>query len=276
MMPDPAPEPAAASGTGAAPVSTPGTAPVTACVLIIGNEILSGRTQDVNLAYLAKALNEVGVRVTEARVIRDEEAAIVDAVNACRAAYDYVFTTGGIGPTHDDITSACIARAFGVPVVRDPAAEAVMRVHYGDVGINEARLKMADVPQGAELIENPVSSAPGFQIGNVIVLPGVPRILQAMVDGLKGRLRGGAPVLSRTVSAFTTESSIAAGLSAVQDRHGAVEIGSYPFVRSGRFGTSLVSRCSDRAALEAAVADIIALLKAMNVEPIRDDEPSAA
>jgi molybdenum cofactor synthesis domain-containing protein len=261
---DPAPEPAAVAAT------------VTACVLIIGNEILSGRTQDVNLAFLAKALNEVGIRIMEARVVRDEEAAIVDAVNACRAAYDYVFTTGGIGPTHDDITSACIARAFGVPLERNPAAEAVLRVHYSEAGINAARLKMADVPHGAELIENPVSSAPGFQLGNVFVLPGVPRILQAMVDGLKGRLRGGAPVLSRTISAFTTESSIALPLAAVQDQHPAVEIGSYPFVRAARFGTSLVCRSTQPAALDAAVADIVALLKGAGIEPIRDDEASAA
>ncbi|QLH38544.1 MAG: competence/damage-inducible protein A [Defluviicoccus sp.] len=265
-------EPAAAECPTGAAVSVP----VTACVLIIGNEILSGRTQDVNLAYLAKTLNEVGIRVMEARVIRDDERAIVDAVNACRVVYDYVFTTGGIGPTHDDITSACIARAFGVPIVRDPEAERLMRVHYGGVGLNAARLKMADVPQGSSLIENPVSSAPGFQIGNVIVLAGVPRILQAMVDGLKGRLRGGETVLSRTVSAFTTESAIAAGLSAVQDRYPQVEIGSYPFARSGRFGTSLVSRSTDADALAAAVDDILALLQGMGVDPIRDDAPSAA
>jgi molybdenum cofactor synthesis domain-containing protein len=249
---------------------------VTACVIIIGNEILSGRTHDANLPYLATALNEVGIRIMEARVVRDEERAIVDAVNTCRAAHDYVFTTGGIGPTHDDITAVCIAKAFGVSLRRDPVAVAALTSHYGSKGVNEARLKMADVPDGAELIENPMTSAPGFCIGNVFVLPGVPRILQAMVDRLKARLHGGAPVLSRTISAFTTESSIAEALSAVQDKHEAVEIGSYPFARSGRFGTSLVVRSTDRAALDAAAAGVLALLRAAGVEPIIEDEVSAA
>jgi molybdenum cofactor synthesis domain-containing protein len=256
------------------PESEPPT--VTACVLIIGNEILSGRTQDANLPYLAKALNAVGVRVMEARVIRDEEAAIVETVNACRAAYDYVFTTGGIGPTHDDITSACVARAFGVELIRHPRAADLLTRHYAVSQLNPARLKMADVPEGAELIDNPVSAAPGFCIGNVFVLPGVPRILQAMVDGLAPTLQGGAPVLSRTVSAFTTESGIAQPLAVVQDRHPQVEIGSYPFVRSGRFGASLVARATDPAALEAAVADVVAMLKTAGIEPILEDEASAA
>jgi molybdenum cofactor synthesis domain-containing protein len=248
---------------------------VTACVIIIGNEILSGRTHDANLPYLAKALNDVGIRVMEARVVRDDECAIVEAVNACRAAYDYVFTTGGIGPTHDDITAACLAQAFGVKLVRDPRAVDLLTRHYAAAELNEARLKMAEVPQGATLIDNPVSSAPGFRIGNVVVLPGVPSILQAMVDGLVVNLRGGDPVLSRTISAFTTESGIATPLSAVQDAHPQVEIGSYPFVRSGRFGVSLAVRSTDRAALDAAAVAVAAMLRGLAIEPILEDEAPA-
>ena len=249
---------------------------VTACVIIIGNEILSGRTQDANLPYLANAMNAIGIRVMEARMVRDDEGAIIDAVNACRAAYDYVFTTGGIGPTHDDITAASIAKAFGVELLRDGRAVDLLTRHYAAADLNEARLKMAEVPEGAVLIDNPVSSAPGFQIGNVFVLPGVPRILQAMVDGLATRLRGGDPVLSRTISAFTTESGIAQPLSAVQDRYPEVEIGSYPFVRSGRFGVSLVVRSTDPTTLGAAAAAVAAMLRGLGIEPILEDEAPAA
>lgn len=249
---------------------------VTACVIIIGNEILSGRTQDANLAYLSKALNAVGIRVMEARVVRDDEAAIVEAVNACRAAWDHVFTTGGIGPTHDDITAGCIARAFGVPVVRHPGAVELLTRYYAAADLNEARLKMAEVPEGATLIDNPVSSAPGFQIGNVYVLPGVPRILQAMVDGLAARLKGGEPVLSRTISAYTTESGIALALTAVQDRHPATEIGSYPFVRAGRFGVSLVVRATDPVQLDDAAEAVAAMLRDAGIEPLPEDERPAA
>ena len=249
---------------------------VSACVIIIGNEILSGRTHDANLPYLAKALNGVGIRVMEARVVRDDERAIAEAVDACRAAYDYVFTTGGIGPTHDDITAASIARAFGVELMRDPRAVDLLTRHYAAAELNEARLKMADVPEGSALIDNPVSSAPGFRIGNVVVLPGVPSILRAMVDGLVVGLRGGDPVLSRTISGFTTESGIAAPLSSVQDAHPQVEIGSYPFVRSGRFGVSLVVRSTDRAAVDAATAAVAAMLRELAIEPILGDDAPAA
>lgn len=248
---------------------------VSACVVIIGNEILSGRTHDANLPYLAKALNGVGIRVMEARVVRDEEKAIIEAVNACRAVHDYVFTTGGIGPTHDDITSASIAKAFAVPIHRDARAVELLTRHYAATDLNEARLKMAEVPEGATLIDNPVSSAPGFRIGNVFVLPGVPSILRAMVDGLVVTLRGGDPVLSRTISAFATESAIAAPLAAVQDGHPKVEIGSYPFARAGRFGTSLVVRSTDRAALDEATAAVIEMLRALGIEPMIEDEARA-
>lgn len=248
---------------------------VTAAVVIIGNEILSGRTSDANLPYLAKALNAVGVRVMEARVVADDEVAIISAVNTCRAAYDHVFTTGGIGPTHDDITSAAIARAFGVAIVRDPRATDLLTRHYAAAELSEARLKMADIPEGAALVDNPVSAAPGFRIGNVWVLPGVPRILQAMVDGLVAGLKGGDPVLSRTISAFTTESSIAFALGEVQQQHPATEIGSYPFVRSGRFGTSLVVRSTNRDALDAAAAAVAGMLHSAGIEPLMEDGPAA-
>ena len=255
----------------APPEPASATAEVTAAVIIIGNEVLSGRTRDQNLPFLAEALNAVGVRVREARVVADDEDAIADAVNACRARFDYVFTTGGIGPTHDDITAASIAKAFGVALLRDPEAEAKLRRHYRSDEVNAARLKMADVPEGATLIDNPVSAAPGVQMGNVFVLPGVPAIMRAMFDGLRHRLHGGAPMRARTLSAFTTEGRIAAPLGAVQAAHAAVEIGSYPFVRYGRFGVSLVVRGIEEAAVDAAADAVRQLLLADGCEPIEDD-----
>jgi molybdenum cofactor synthesis domain-containing protein len=246
---------------------------VTACVIIIGDEVLSGRTQDLNLAFLAQALNEAGIRVAEARVIPDTEEVIVATLNTCRVRFDYVFTTGGIGPTHDDITAASIAAAFGVPVHRDPDAVRRLERQYAPADRNAARLRMADVPEGAILIDNPVSGAPGFQMENVFVLPGVPRIMQAMFDGLRSRLVGGDPVQSRAVAAFTTEGSIAIPLAALQARHEQVKIGSYPFVRSGRLGTSLVLRAIDAAALDRATKEVIDLIRSIGVEPI--EEPAA-
>ena len=194
-------------------------ADVTAALLIIGNEILSGRTKDANLPFLAEKLNGIGVRLREARVVPDIEAEIIDAVNALRARYDYVFTTGGIGPTHDDITSECIAKAFGVALERHPDAVRRLQEHYQTDQINEARLRMANVPAGGILVDNPVSKAPGYQIGNVFVLAGVPMIMQGMVDNLLPRLKGGAPMLSRTVSCALAEGTLAEGLEAVQNRY---------------------------------------------------------
>src|ERR1700741_3918988 len=205
---------------------------VTAAVLIIGNEILSGRTKDVNLGYLAEELTKIGVRLREARVVADVEAEIVAAVNECRARYDYVFTTGGIGPTHDDITSGSVAKAFGVPLILDERARAALARNYPPGGLNEARLRMAHVPEGATLIENPVSAAPGFRMGNVFVMAGVPSIMQAMFDGLKHGLAGGKPVLSRPISAFLGEGTIAQGLGALQEPCPALEMCRYPFLRS--------------------------------------------
>ncbi len=245
---------------------------VRAAVVIIGNEVLSGRTQEQNLQFLADRLGALGIAVAEARVVRDDEDAIVEAVNDCRRRYDYVFTTGGIGPTHDDRTAASIAKAFGIALLRNPRAVVLLEQQYPPGEINEARLKMADIPDGAALLDNPVSRAPGFQIENVFVLPGVPSIMRAMFDGLRFKLKGGAPVASITVSAFTTEGSIATPLAALQTRHRVVEIGSYPFVRAGRFGVSLVVRATDRVAVEKAADDIIAMLRSLDIAPIRDVE----
>jgi molybdenum cofactor synthesis domain-containing protein len=246
---------------------------VTAAVLVIGNEILSGRTKDVNLGYLAEELTKLGVRLREARVIADVESDIVAAVNDCRARYDYVFTTGGIGPTHDDITSASVARAFGVPLMLDERARALLARNYPPGGLNEARLRMAHVPQGASLIENPVSAAPGFRMANVFVMAGVPAIMRAMFDGLKHTLVGGKPMISLTVSAFLAEGIIAAGLGALQQRYPDLDIGSYPFFRQGRYGASFVMRGTEQARLDAAAMELIALVRELDAEPI-EGEPT--
>src|ERR1051325_270508 len=174
--------------------------PITACVLIIGNEILSGRTQDANLAFLAQGLNEIGIRLREARVIPDDAETIVAAVNEVRRKFDYVFTTGGIGPTHDDITAQCIADAFGVPLILHPEARRLLEGHYPPGALNEARLRMAHMPEGSSLLLNPISRAPGFRIGNVFVLAGVPQVMQATFNELRHHLRGGAKMLRRSVS----------------------------------------------------------------------------
>lgn len=245
---------------------------VTAAALVIGNEILSGRTQDANLAYLGQQLGLLGIRLREARVVADVEADIVAAVNELRARYDYVFTTGGIGPTHDDITSDCVAKAFGVPLVRHPEAERRLRAHYEPDKINEARLRMANTPEGAALIDNPVSVAPGYRMENVFVLAGVPAIMRAMFDSLKGQLTGGAPVLAVTVPAYLAEGTIAKDLGALQDRYADIEIGSYPFFRLGRFGTSLVLRGTNQARLDRAAEELRQLVRTLGAEPL-DREP---
>jgi molybdenum cofactor synthesis domain-containing protein len=244
----------------------PRAAAVTAALVIIGNEILSGRTQDANLAFLARELNEAGIQLREARVVPDDEAEIVAAVNACRRRHDHVFTTGGIGPTHDDITSACVAKALERRFVRHPEAERRLRAYYPPEKLNEARLKMADTPEGAELIDNPVSVAPGFRVENVYVLPGVPSILQAMFEGLKPKLKGGAVVGSRTLTLFCPEGDIAKPLGEVQARHPAVEIGSYPFMSQNRFGTSLVFRGTDAGEIAAAADELLAVAQERGVE----------
>ncbi|MFQ5773522.1 MAG: competence/damage-inducible protein A [Kiloniellaceae bacterium] len=230
--------------------------PVTACLLIIGNEILSGRTQDANLAYLGRRLDEIGVRLMEARVIPDVEAAIVEALNQVRPRFTYVFTTGGIGPTHDDITAACVAKAFGVPLIQNPQARALLEANYRPGELNEARLRMANTPEGARLIENPVSTAPGFQMGNVFVMAGIPAIMQTMFEGVVHRLVGGKPLLSRSLTVELPEGVIAKDLGALQDAFPEVEMGSYPFNRQGRFGTRLVLRSTEADRLEAAAEEL--------------------
>jgi molybdenum cofactor synthesis domain-containing protein len=234
--------------------------PVTACLIIIGNEILSGRTVDANLSYVATKLGEVGIRMAEARVVPDDEAAIAEAVNACRARHTYVFTTGGIGPTHDDITAASVAKAFGRRFERNREAERRLLAYYPPERVNEARMSMADMPEGVALIDNPISVAPGFRLENVYVLPGVPKIMQAMVDGLLPTLRGGARVLSRAITVFAPEGDVAAaGLGDLQARFAAIEIGSYPFWRPEGPGTTIVLRGTDQGQIDAAAAALLEL-----------------
>jgi molybdenum cofactor synthesis domain-containing protein len=240
---------------------TPPARTYSACLVIIGNEILSGRTQDANLAYLAKNLNDAGVQMTEARVIPDIESTIIATVNEVRAKHDYVFTTGGIGPTHDDITALSIAKAFGVALVLDPEAKRRLESRYSTLPLNEARLRMAHVPEGATLIDNPVSAAPGFRIGNVFVLAGVPAIARAMFDGLKPGLTGGARILSLSITCNLAEGTIAQDLTGIQDRWPALGIGSYPMWRNeGGFAVGLVLRGPVKADLEAAGAEVVAMI----------------
>ncbi|WP_114096735.1 MULTISPECIES: molybdopterin-binding protein [Thalassospira] len=217
--------------------------PVRACLIIIGNEILSGRTHDKNLPYLAEELNKIGVRLAETRVIPDIEDTIIETVNECRARFDYVFTTGGIGPTHDDITSECVAKAFGVANELNAEAHALLKSHYEKPeDLNEARLRMAHVPVGAELVQNPISKAPGFRMENVYVMAGVPMIMQAMFQGIKHQLIGGKPMVSRSVGGYIPEGTIAKVLAEIQGDFPHTDIGSYPFLREGRLGTTLVVR----------------------------------
>ena len=230
--------------------------PITACLIIIGNEILSGRTQDANLAIVGKKCDTLGILLTEARVIADVEADIVETVNTCRRLFTYVFTTGGIGPTHDDITAAAIARAFNVEVVRNKEAVIAMDRYYEPRRLTEARLKMADIPEGALLIDNPVSGAPGFQLENVFVLPGVPSIMDAMFDGLTDRLVGGDPVLTNNITTNLLESEIAAGLGVLQEKYPDVSMGSYPYFRKGKLGVNLVLRGTDAGRMNAAADEL--------------------
>ncbi|MDD3445411.1 MAG: molybdopterin-binding protein [Zavarzinia sp.] len=238
----------------------------TAALAIIGNEILSGRTQDANLAYLAKTLNTWGVEMREARVVPDIEAEIVAAVNALRARYDYVFTTGGIGPTHDDITADSIAKAFGVSLIEHPDAIALLEAHYPPGELTPVRRRMARVPEGAGLIENPISKAPGFRIGNVFVLAGIPAIMRAQLEGARGFIAGGRSVMSRTVSVLVGESRIAELLERVQGDFADLDLGSYPFFKRGGVGSALVLRGRDENRLEAATAALTGALQAAGIE----------
>jgi len=245
---------------------------VTAALIIIGNEILSGRTIDKNLPFLATRLNDIGVQLRECRVVADVEDEIVQAVNALRRKYDYVFTTGGIGPTHDDITADSVAKAFGVPIGHHPEAVEILKSHYAKTGaeLNEARLRMARIPQGGTMVENPISRAPGFQIENVFVLAGIPAVAQAMFESLKHRIAGGAPVRSTATAVHLGEGVIARGLGELQARYPDVDIGSYPFYRGGRYGTSLVCRSADEARLKDATGELRTLLSGLGGEPLPD------
>jgi molybdenum cofactor synthesis domain-containing protein len=233
--------------------------PITACLIIIGNEILSGRTVDANLPHVAKVLGQVGIRLAEARIVADDEAAIVEAVNTCRARHTYVFTTGGIGPTHDDITAGCIAKAFGRPFGRNAEAERRLLAFYPPERVNEARMSMADMPEGVELIDNPVSVAPGFRIENVYVMAGVPKIMQAMLDLVLPKLEGGVKVQARAVTIYAPEGDVALGLGAIQERFPGLEIGSYPFFRPAGAGSTIVFRGTDPDQIEQAVVALYAL-----------------
>lgn len=239
----------------------------TAAVLIIGNEILSGRTQDANLNYIAKHLADAGIKLAEARVVSDDEEEIAAAVNALRARYTHVFTTGGIGPTHDDMTMASIAKAFGRAVEENAEAMRRLLEHYGDpVLLNAARKRMAMLPQGAGLIDNPISAAPGAVIENVYVLPGVPKIMQAMLGGLLPQLQGGPPIISRSISGAVLEGQIAEELAAIATRYADLSIGSYPNVKAGRVVVTLVVQGTDEARVSAAATDILALVQRYDKE----------
>ena len=233
----------------------------TAGVIIIGNEILSGRTQDLNVSYIGQKLGDLGIVLAEVIVIPDVEETIIERVRSYADNFDYVFTTGGIGPTHDDITTASIAKAFSVKLIRHPDAVATMEDYYDPGTLTEARLKMADIPEGATLIDNPVSGAPGIQIENVFIMAGVPEIMQAMLDGLTDRLIGGPPILTASVSTNLTESKLAEGMSKIQDKCTEVSIGSYPYFKRGKLGVNIVLRSIDKTLLLKQLALITTLVE---------------
>jgi molybdenum cofactor synthesis domain-containing protein len=242
----------------------------TAGLVIIGDEILSGRTQDKNIAQIALWLNLQGIRLAEVRVVGDTIEAIVEAVNALRARNDYLFTTGGIGPTHDDITVDAIASALGVPVVVHPRARTMLESYYETRGgLTEARLRMARVPEGAELIENRMSGAPGIRWRNIFIMAGVPHITAMMLDALSGTIEGGRPLLSETVGCWVAESEVADLLRATEKAHEGCQIGSYPFFREGRVGANFVVRSTDKDALVACIADLSARLTDAGRTPVK-------
>jgi molybdenum cofactor synthesis domain-containing protein len=237
---------------------------VTAAVLVIGDEILSGRTKDKNIGYIAEYLTAIGIDLSEVRVVADDEPAIVEAVNVLRTRYDYVFTTGGIGPTHDDITAECVAKAFGVAINHDPRAVKILTERLAQTGseMNEARMRMTRIPEGAELVHNKVSAAPGFWLGNVIVMAGVPSIMQVMLDEVAPKLKTGVRMLSDTVRADAREGDIGTPLGAIAKAHPEVSIGSYPFFDETRGpNTNVVLRARDQAKLSAAKAEVEVMLQ---------------
>tara|TARA_A100001015_G_scaffold226507_1_gene255794 strand:- start:67 stop:816 length:750 start_codon:yes stop_codon:yes gene_type:complete len=239
---------------------------VNAAILIIGNEILSGRTQDTNTKTLAIWLNSIGVKVNEVRVISDTENTIVDTLNVLRKANDYVFTTGGIGPTHDDITAESVSKAFGLKYEIHKKAYKILEAYYNPGEFNEGRQKMVKMPEDADLILNPTSGAPGFSVKNVFCLPGVPSILKSMLGGLKNKIVGGEPILSQTISLKTVESEIATSLTKVQNENKDVEIGSYPFFHAGKLGVSIVIRSENQIRINECNSQILKFIKQKKIE----------
>ena len=242
----------------------------TAALVVIGDEILSGRTQDKNIAQVANWLNEQGVRLAEVRVVADDSEAIGDAVNALRSEHDYLFTTGGIGPTHDDITVDAIAAAFGVPVIVHPEARKILENYYSERGVEltASRLRMARTPQGAELLANPNSGAPGIKMRNVYIMAGVPSITASMLEALTGKLEGGRPMVSVTVGAWAAESEVADLLRETEEAHPGVAIGSYPFFRDGGHGSNFVIRSEDGELARETGSDLVERLKTAGFEPV--------
>ena len=241
---------------------------VNAAILIIGNEILSGRTQDTNTTTIALWLNSIGVKVQEVRVIPDIENTIIETVNHLRKVNDYVFTTGGIGPTHDDITAQSISKAFGIKYEIHKEAYKILETYYKPGEFNEGRQKMVWMPENAKLILNPTSGAPGFNVENVFCLPGVPSILKSMLGGLKNRIVGGDPILSHTISLQTVESEIANSLTKVQDNNLDVEIGSYPFFQAGKLGVSIVIRSEDQSKIDNCNSQILKFVNEKKIEVV--------
>ncbi len=242
-----------------------------AAILIIGNEILSGRTQDTNTSTLSLWLNSIGVKVQEVRVIPDVEEIIVDSVNTLRKIYDYIFTTGGIGPTHDDITAQSIAKAFNLKYEIHKEGYKILEKYYKPGEFNKGRQKMIWMPKDAKLILNPTSGAPGFNVENVFCLPGVPSILKSMLGGLKNNIIGGDPILSHTISLRTVESEIAISLTKVQDNNKDVEIGSYPFFQAGKLGVSIVIRSENQSKIDICTSQILDFVKQKKIEVVNRD-----
>jgi len=241
---------------------------VNAAIIIIGNEILSGRTQDINVMNLSKWLNELGVKVEEVRIVPDDEIAIIHTVNFLRKRFNYIFTTGGIGPTHDDITSKSIAKAFKLKYGKHKEAHKLLENYYGVKNFNIGRKKMAMMPTKASLILNPSSGAPGFIVGNVYCLPGVPSILNSMLGGLKNEIKGGKKILNKTITLRTVESEIAVSLKKIQNKYKGTEIGSYPFFKQGKVGVSIVVRSTDQNLIFDCYKDIKDFIKKKKIETI--------
>ena len=241
---------------------------VNAAILIIGNEILSGRTQDTNTATLATWLNSIGVKVSEVRVVPDVEVIIVDTLNHLRKTNNYVFTTGGIGPTHDDITAQSVSKAFGIKYEIHKEAFKILEKYYKPGEFNEGRQKMVHMPENAQLILNPTSGAPGFSVGNVFCLPGVPSILKSMLGGLTNSIVGGEPILSYTINLRTVESEIASSLTKVQDLNKDVEIGSYPFFHAGKLGVSIVLRSVNQSKIDLCNSQILEFVNKKKIEVV--------